>query len=55
MAADSTALSGPKIALLGDSGTGKTYCLGTLADWCQKHQKEMFVLFTENSTETLLG
>lgn len=48
-------LAGPKVLLLGESGTGKTYSLGTLADWCQSHSKQMFVLFTENSTETLLG
>jgi hypothetical protein len=48
-------LAGPNICLLGEGGTGKTYSLGTLADWCQLHQKEMFVLFVENSLETLLG
>lgn len=52
---DATALSGPKILLFGESGVGKTYSLGTLADWCVTHNKEMFVLFVENSTETLLG
>lgn len=49
------ALAGPNILLLGEGGTGKTHSLGTLADWCQAHGKEMFVLFTENSLETLLG
>jgi hypothetical protein len=48
-------LAGPNVLLLGEGGTGKTYSLGTLADWCQSHGKEMFVLFTENSLETLLG
>lgn len=48
-------LAGPNVILLGEGGTGKTYALGTLADWCQENQKEMFVLFTENSLETLLG
>jgi len=48
-------LAGPNVCLLGEGGTGKTYSLGTLGDWCQLHQKEMFVLFVENSLETLLG
>lgn len=48
-------LVGPNVLLLGDSGTGKTFALGTLAEWCSRNQKEMFVLFTENSLETLLG
>ena len=49
------ALSGPKILLMGPSGTGKTYSLGTLVDWAAKHNKEVFALFTENGLETLLG
>ena len=49
------ALIGPKIELLGESGTGKTYSLGTLVDWCQEHGKEAFYLGVENSLETLLG
>jgi hypothetical protein len=53
--ADEKALAGPNVLLLGEGGTGKTYSLGTLADWCQAHGKEMFVLFVENSLETLLG
>lgn len=53
--ADAAALAGPKILLFGDSGAGKTYSLGTLGDWCAGHGKELFVLFTENSTETFLG
>lgn len=52
---DERSLTGPKELLMGTSGTGKTYSLGTMADWCQAHGKEMFVLFTENSQETLLG
>lgn len=52
---DSKPLAGPKILLLGESGTGKTYSLGTLVNWCQANGKEVFVLFTESSTETLLG
>jgi hypothetical protein len=55
MSDDTKSLVGPKILLLGESGTGKTYSLGTLADWAAAHEKEMFVLFTENSAETLLG
>jgi len=50
-------LSGPKILLQGDSGSGKTYSLGTLVDWAarQTPQREVFCLFTENGLETLLG
>ena len=52
-----TALAGPKIILEGPSGSGKTYALGTLVDWAarQTPQREVFVLFTENGLETLLG
>jgi hypothetical protein len=46
---------GPKIMLEGPAGTGKTYALGTLADWAEANGKEMFVLFTENGLESLLG
>ena len=48
-------LSGPNILLIAPGGTGKTYSLGTLADWAAKNGKEVFVLFTENGLETLLG
>lgn len=48
-------LRGPKILLEGDSGGGKTYALGTLADWAEKNGYSMRVLFTENGLETLLG
>lgn len=50
-------LSGPKILLEGPSGTGKTYALGTLVDWAasQPNPPSVFVLFTENGLETLLG
>ncbi len=48
-------LIGPKIELLGESGTGKTYALGTLVDWCAAHGKDAFYLGIENSLETLLG
>lgn len=46
---------GPKILLEGPAGTGKTYAIGTLVDWAAEHGKEVFVLFTENGLETLLG
>jgi len=40
---------------MGGAGTGKTYALGTLADWAEKHGKTMFTLFTDNGAETLSG
>lgn len=51
------ALAGPKILLEGPSGSGKTFALGTLVDWAarQSPPHEVFVLFTENGLETLLG
>lgn len=49
------ALSGPKELLMGPSGTGKTYSLGTIVDWAAANQKQVFALFTENGLETLLG
>lgn len=52
---DNTTIPGPKILLEGPAGTGKTYSLGTLVDWAEVHQKEVFVLFTENGQETLNG
>lgn len=57
MATDSevSVLRGPKIILMGDSGTGKTYSLGTLVDWAEKNGKEVFVLFTDQGLETLVG
>lgn len=48
-------LAGPKELLLGPAGTGKSYSIGTLVDWCQVHDFTVHVLFTENSLETLLG
>lgn len=48
-------LSGPKELLMGPSGTGKTYALGTMVDWAAKNNKTVFALFTENGLETLLG
>lgn len=50
-----SSLMGPKILLEGPPGTGKTYALGTLVDWAQAHNKEVFILFTENGLETLNG
>ena len=48
-------LVGPNVLLMGPAGTGKTYSLGTLADWAAANSKEMFVLFTEQGLESLLG
>ena len=50
-------LAGPKILLEGPSGSGKTHSLGTLVDWAaaQPEPFPVFVLFTENGLETLLG
>ena len=47
--------SGPNVLIMGPSGTGKTYSLGTLVDWASTRGREVFVLFTENGLETLLG
>jgi hypothetical protein len=55
MSETTSQLMGPKILLEGPAGTGKTYALGTLADWAEANGKEMFVLFTENGLESLLG
>jgi hypothetical protein len=54
---DPEVLSGPKILLQGDSGSGKTYAIGTLVDWAaaQSPPRECFILFTEPGLETLLG
>ena len=50
-------LEGPKILLIGPSGTGKTRSIGTLVDWAAKQTppRPVYVLFTENGLETLLG
>ena len=50
-------LSGPKILIIGASGTGKTRSIGTLVDWAarQTPPRNVRVLFTENGLETLLG
>jgi hypothetical protein len=52
---DARPLIGPKVVLMGLGGTGKTYSLGTLADWAAANAMEMAILFTENSTESFLG
>jgi len=52
---DSVQLIGPKVLLMGPSGTGKTYALGTAVDWAAANGMEVFVLFTENGLETLKG
>jgi hypothetical protein len=51
----SISLAGPKVLLIGASGTGKTRSLGPLVDWAAKNGRKVRVLFTENSLETLLG
>lgn len=50
-------LTGAKVLLEGPTGTGKTFILGTLVDWCaqQNPPLEVCVLFTERGLETLLG
>lgn len=50
-------LPGPNILLEGPAGTGKTYALGTVVEWAAKQTpvKQVFVLFTEQGVETLLG
>lgn len=48
-------IAGPNVLLNGEAGTGKTYALGTLVDWCQANGKEAFYLDIEGSLETLLG
>jgi hypothetical protein len=48
---------GPKVLLEGPSGVGKTHALGTLVEWAAKQTPAtpVFVLFTENGLESLLG
>lgn len=52
-----TTLMGPKVLLEGPSGVGKTHAIGTLVDWAsaQSPVMQVFVLFTENGLESLLG
>lgn len=48
-------LGGPKELLMGPSGRGKTYALGTAVDWAARNGIECCALFTSNGLETLLG
>jgi len=48
-------LAGPKILLIGPSGTGKTHSLGTLVEWALANKMNVAALFTESGVETLLG
>ncbi len=48
-------LTGVKELLEGPSGTGKTYALATLVEWGKKNSTDIFILFTEQGLETLLG
>jgi AAA domain len=50
-----TSLSGVNVCLMGPSGTGKTYSLGTAVDWAAAHGVEVFFLDLENGLESLLG
>ncbi len=54
---DFSVLSGPKILIQGDSGSGKSFAFGPLVDWCAKQTPviEVFILFTENGLETVVG
>ena len=53
---EDTHLAGPKILLEGPSGTGKSFAIGTLVDWAERNNQEVFILFTEQGgLETLLG
>lgn len=50
-------LVGPKILIQGDSGSGKTSDIATMVEWAARQSPpvDVFVLFTENGLETLLG
>ena len=50
---DQQQLIGPKVCLMGLGGTGKTYALGTLADWATKNGFELAILFTETRIRNL--
>jgi len=52
---DKRGLTGPKVVLMGLGGTGKTYALGTLAEWADRNKFELAILFTENGLESFLG
>lgn len=40
---------------MGLGGTGKTYSLGTLTEWCEKNNFRLAILFTEQGLESFLG
>lgn len=48
-------LTGVKELLEGPSGTGKTFALGTMVEWAARNNTQVFILFTEQGLETLLG
>jgi len=48
---DNSLLPGVNVLIEGTTGTGKTHCIGTMAD----AGVEVFCLFTESGVETLLG
>lgn len=50
-------MMGPKVMLMGPSGTGKTHAIGTLVDWAAEQTPPLgvFCLFTENGLESLVG
>jgi hypothetical protein len=48
-------LPGVKVLLEGPTGTGKTYALASLVEWCAKNEIEVFALFLEQGLETLIG
>lgn len=52
---EATKLAGPKVLLMGPTGTGKTYSIGTLGDWAQANGKKMFVLGLDQGIEALFG
>lgn len=53
--AETKTLAGPKVLLMGPTGTGKTYSMGTLGDWAQAHGKTMFVLGLDQGIEAFFG
>lgn len=48
-------LPGVNVCLMGPSGTGKTYSIGTAIDWAEAHGVDVFFLDLENGLEALLG
>jgi len=48
-------IGGVKVITEGPTGTGKTYAVGSLVDWADKHKMKVSVLFTETGLETLIG